>query len=41
MKVLPGSPAEKNKLSQGDIITFVDGKSMHGMSADEAVTLIR
>lgn len=41
MKVLPGSPAEKNNLSQGDIITFVDGKTMNGMTADEAVNLIR
>lgn len=41
MKVLSGSPAEKSKLTAGDIITYVDGKSMLGMTADEAVNLIR
>jgi carboxyl-terminal processing protease len=41
MKVLSGSPAEKGKLVAGDIITHVDGESMIGMTADEAVNNIR
>lgn len=40
-KILENSPAEKVWLKNGDIITKVDGKSIVGMSADDAVKKIR
>lgn len=39
--VLPGSPAQKSGLLPGDIIQSVDGLSMHGKTANEAVSKIR
>jgi len=39
--VLPGSPAQKSGLLPGDIIQSVDGLSMHGKTANEAVQKIR
>jgi carboxyl-terminal processing protease len=39
--VLPGSPAQKSGLLPGDIIQSVDGFSMHGKTANEAVQKIR
>ncbi|WP_062356657.1 S41 family peptidase [Bacillus kwashiorkori] len=38
---IKGSPAEKVGLRANDIILAVDGKSIQGMTATEAVTLIR
>ncbi|WAA13290.1 S41 family peptidase [Fervidibacillus halotolerans] len=38
---IKGSPAEKAGLKANDMIIEVDGKSIQGMSAQEAVTLIR
>ncbi|AVD55972.1 MULTISPECIES: S41 family peptidase [Heyndrickxia] len=38
---IKGSPAEKAGLKPNDKILAVDGKSVHGMSANEAVMLIR
>jgi carboxyl-terminal processing protease len=38
---LKDSPAMKAGIQSGDIITAVDGKSVIGMSSDEAVNLIR
>ena len=38
---IPGTPAEKAGIKSGDIIVAVDGKSVQGMSADQAVLLIR
>lgn len=39
--VLPGSPAQKSGLLPGDLIQSVDGLSMHGKTANEAVQKIR
>jgi carboxyl-terminal processing protease len=39
--VLPGSPAQKSGLLPGDLIQAVDGLSMHGKTANEAVQKIR
>lgn len=41
MKVLDGSPALHSGLKSGDIITHVAWKNMIGISADDAVDLIR
>ncbi len=38
---IKGSPAEKAGIKPNDIILAVDGKSIHGMSATDAVMLIR
>ena len=38
---IKGSPAEKSGLKAGDIILKVDDKNLQGMSANEAVLLIR
>ncbi|MDB5266016.1 MAG: Carboxyl-terminal processing protease [Parcubacteria group bacterium] len=38
---LKGSPAEKDGLLAGDLITAINGKSTEGISVDEAVTEIR
>jgi len=39
--VLPNSPAQKSGLLPGDLIQSVDGLSMHGKTANEAVQKIR
>ncbi len=39
--VIKNSPAEKNGVTEGDIITEVNGKNMSGIDIDEAVSLIR
>lgn len=39
--VLPDSPAQKGGLLPGDIIQSVDGVSMYGKTANEAVQSIR
>lgn len=41
MKVLTGSPASKESLLKGDIITAIDTKSTLGMLSSDAVELIR
>ncbi len=38
---LKGTPAEKAGVRAGDLIAAINGKSTEGVSADEAVTLIR
>ncbi|WP_407644189.1 lmo1851 family serine protease [Falsibacillus albus] len=38
---IKGSPAEKAGIKPNDVILKVDGKSIHGMSATDAVMLIR
>lgn len=39
--VLPGSPAQKSGLLPGDLIQTVNGESMHGKTANQAVEKIR
>lgn len=39
--VVPGTPAEKAGLQTGDLFTGVDGKSLKGLSADDASKLLR
>jgi carboxyl-terminal processing protease len=39
--VVPGTPAEKAGLQTGDLFTSVDGKSLKGVSADQASSLLR
>ncbi len=39
--VVPGTPAEKAGVQTGDLFTNVDGKSLKGMTADDASTLLR
>ena len=39
--VVPGTPAEKAGLQTGDLFTSVDGKSLKGLSADQASTMLR
>ncbi|HET9096967.1 MAG TPA: S41 family peptidase [Candidatus Baltobacteraceae bacterium] len=39
--VVPGTPAEKAGLQTGDLFTSVDGKSLKGLKADDASTLLR
>ncbi len=41
MKVIEKSPAQKNNLQAGDIITHVNGESMLGVPVSEAVDKIR
>ncbi len=40
-EVTEGSPAEVAGLMQGDIITYIDGVSVSGVGADEALKLIK
>lgn len=40
-KILDNSPAKTAGLLDGDIIVSVDGKSIVGLSTEEAVKLIR
>lgn len=40
-KPIPNGPAEKAGVKRGDLIAKVDGKSVVGLSVDEAVKLIR
>jgi carboxyl-terminal processing protease len=39
--VVPGTPAEKAGLQTGDLFTSVDGKSLKGLKADDASSLLR
>ena len=39
--VVPGTPAEKAGLQTGDLFTSVDGKSLKGLTADQASTMLR
>lgn len=39
--VLPGTPAEAAQLRAGDVIVSVDGRSLDGVSSDEAVGMIK
>lgn len=39
--VVPGTPAEKAGLETGDLFTAVDGKSLKGVTADNASTMLR
>jgi carboxyl-terminal processing protease len=39
--VVPGTPADKAGLQTGDLFTGVDGKSLKGMTADQASSLLR
>ena len=39
--VVPGTPAEKAGLQTGDLFTAVDGKSLKGLTADDASALLR
>ena len=39
--VVPGTPAEKAGLQTGDLFTNVDGKSLKGLTADQASTMLR
>lgn len=39
--ILPDTPAEEAGLQAGDVIVSVDGRSLEGVSADEAVGLIK
>jgi len=41
VKLIPGGPAEKTVLQPGDVVLAVDGTSIHGMSQNEAIALIR
>lgn len=41
VKLIPAGPAEKTVLQPGDVILAVDGKSIQGMTQNEAITLIR
>lgn len=41
MSPLPGSPAEKAGMRSGDVILEVDGKSLDGMSSQEAIRMIQ
>jgi carboxyl-terminal processing protease len=38
---IPGGPADKAGVQRGDLITKVDGKSVVGMTVDQAVKIIR
>jgi carboxyl-terminal processing protease len=38
---VPGSPAEAAGIQPGDVIAFVDGKSLDGMTVDQATALIK
>lgn len=39
--VVPGTPAEKAGLQTGDLFTSVDGKSLKGLTAEQASALLR
>ena len=39
--VIPSTPADFAQLKQGDIITAVDGKEIHGMNVSEVAALVR
>jgi carboxyl-terminal processing protease len=39
--VVPGTPAEKAGLQTGDLFTSVDGKSLKGLTADDASSMLR
>ncbi|MDO8473292.1 MAG: S41 family peptidase [Dehalococcoidia bacterium] len=41
ISTIPGSPAEKGNVKAGDVILQVDGKSISGMTPEQAVQLIR
>ena len=41
VRVFRGTPAEKEGIRAGDIVTAVDGRSIIGLSLDEMVTLVR
>ena len=41
MSPLPGSPAEKAGMRSGDVILEVDGKSLDGVSSQEAIRMIQ
>ena len=41
MRLYPGQPAEKAGVKQGDVVIAVDGRSIAGFSAYEAIALIR
>ncbi|MFN3649061.1 MAG: S41 family peptidase [Armatimonadota bacterium] len=41
VRPIPGGPADKAGLKKGDLITKVDGKSVQGMSVNQAVKIIR
>ena len=41
VSVFDGSPAQRGGVKAGDVITKVDGRSIAGLSTDEATTLIK
>lgn len=41
VSVVPGSPAEEVGLKKGDLIISADGQSLAGLSAEQAVSLLR